>query len=150
MGFEPDLVFNTPEGAWLASQPIHLGSEMGEGQRCKRGRLKPPPQASPGGEFAVVLCNRPRQVARSVLLPPPLIVIVLLPSGLRFPAHGVHPATQAAHVAPALLHLFRCTTTITPAAAPELLPHLYSCTQAGVVVVTANAKIEECFVLAEE
>ena len=35
-------------GRCLASQPIHLGSEMGEGQRCKRGRLKPPPQASPG------------------------------------------------------------------------------------------------------
>ena len=32
----------------------------------------------PGGEFAVALCNRPRQVARSVLLPPPLIVLVLL------------------------------------------------------------------------
>ena len=28
----------------------------------------------PGGEFAVVLYNRPRQVARSVLLPPPLPV----------------------------------------------------------------------------
>ena len=32
----------------------------------------------PGGEFAVALCNRPRQVARSVLLPPPLIVLVPL------------------------------------------------------------------------
>ena len=40
-------------GRCLASQPIHLGSEVGEGQRCKRGRLRPPPQASPGGGFAV-------------------------------------------------------------------------------------------------
>ena len=40
-------------GWGLASQPIHLGSEMGEGLRCKRGRLRPPPQASPGGERQV-------------------------------------------------------------------------------------------------
>ena len=40
-------------GRCLASQPIHLGSEVGEGQRCKRGRLRPPPQASPGGERQV-------------------------------------------------------------------------------------------------
>ena len=40
-------------GRCLASQPIHLGSEVGEGQRCKRGRLRPPPQASPGGEGQV-------------------------------------------------------------------------------------------------
>ena len=42
-------------GRCLASQPIHLGSEVGEGQRCKRGRLRPPPQASPGGEEQVDL-----------------------------------------------------------------------------------------------
>ena len=40
-------------GRCLASQPIHLGSEVGEGQRCKRGGLRPPPQASPGGERQV-------------------------------------------------------------------------------------------------
>ena len=35
------LPFYAPEGAW--PQPIHLGSEVGEGQRCKRGRPSPPP-----------------------------------------------------------------------------------------------------------
>ena len=32
----------------------------------------------PSGEFAVFLRNQPRQVARSVLLPPLLVVIVLM------------------------------------------------------------------------
>ena len=57
---------------------------------------QPPVVVVPGGEFAVVLCNRPRQVARTVLLPPPLLVLVLLCSRLRCPACGEHPATQAA------------------------------------------------------
>ena len=104
-------------GRCLASQPIHLGSEVGEGQRCKRGRLKPPPQASPGGDFAVALRNRPRQVARSVLLPPPLIVLVLLRCRLRFPVRGVYPATWTAHAAPVLIHLFHCTAIIFAAVA---------------------------------
>ena len=70
-----------------------------------------------GGEFAVVLCNWPRQVARTVLLPPSLVVSVLLRCRLCCPARGVYPATQTAHAAPALLiHLFRCTAIIFAAA----------------------------------
>ena len=58
-------------GRCLASQPIHLGSEVGEGQRCKRGRLRPPPQASPGGGFAVASHDRRHARSRlAVLLPP--------------------------------------------------------------------------------
>ena len=75
----------------------------------------------PGGEFAVVLYNRPRQVARPVLLPPPLVVIVLLRCRLCFPARGVYPATQTAHAAPALIHLFRCTALNFAATTTNLL-----------------------------
>ena len=58
----------------------------------------------------------PCQVARSVLLPPPLIVLVLLRCRLHCPARGEHPATQTAHTAPLLIHLFHRTATISAAA----------------------------------
>ena len=59
----------------------------------------------------------PCQVARSVLLPPPLIVLVLLRCRLRFPVRGVYPATWTAHAAPVLIHLFHCTAIIFAAVA---------------------------------
>ena len=66
-----------------------------------------------GGGFAVVLRNRPLAGSRkTVLLPPPLLVSVLLCSRLRCPVSGVYPATWTAHAAPVLIHLFHCTAII--------------------------------------
>ena len=49
-----------------------------------------------GGGFAVVLRNRPLAGSRkTVLLPPPLLVSVLLCSRLRFPVCGVYSATAS-------------------------------------------------------
>ena len=64
----------------------------------------------------MVLCNRPRQVARTLLFPPSLVVSVLLRCRLRCPARGVYPATQTAPVAPVLIHISRCTAIIFSAA----------------------------------
>ena len=60
-----------------------------------------------GGEFAVVLCNRPRQVARTALLPPSLVVSALLRCRLRCPARGVYPAAQTAHLQEGVVEVYQ-------------------------------------------
>ena len=104
------------------------GPTNGRADACRR-RL--------AAKGAIHTLNGGGQPSSSALFLPffPLISCHLRPTGLSAPIIS-SPSSI-------LIHLFRCTTTITPAAAPDLLPHVYSCTQAGVVVVTANAKIEE-------
>ena len=92
------LPFCTPEGAWPLS-PL-----------------------APAAISRWFFATGPAGSRKSLLLPPPLLVVVLLCSRLRCSARGEHPATQAAHAAPLLIHLFRCTATIFAAAIISLPP----------------------------
>ena len=82
-----------------------------------------------GGEFAVASHDRRHaRSRRALLLPPSLPVFLLLWFRLRCPARGVYPATEAAHAAPVLIHLFHCTAIIFAAVAAALyLRQLRSC-----------------------
>ena len=84
------------------------GPTNGQAAACRRR----PRRRVRGGSSQPAPC----QVARTVLLPPSLVVSVHLRSRLRCPARGVYPATQTAPAAPVLVHLFRRTATISAAA----------------------------------
>ena len=93
---QPPVVVVSPLPPWTAVRLYRALRERPKPTARAFSRLmagEMPAVVVPGGEFAVVLYNRPRQVARSVLLPPPLIVIVLLRCLIRFLARGVYPAT---------------------------------------------------------
>ena len=80
----------------------------------------------------------PARSRKTLLLPPPLLVSMLLPSRLCCPAHGVYPATQTAHVAPVLIHLFRCTAMCSPSSIPI---HILRCTIITPAAATTDLEV---------